>query len=108
MMNTPATTRPFNPISMPIDILRIPVNQYSGFRWIDQNTWETKVFPTYRKAIESGMWNISPNYIENQQKSINDWWQQPTQPIPQQTSADKYLQNMIDTTKQKIIPTQTT
>lgn len=54
MINTPATTRPFSPISMPIDILRTPVNQYSGFVGVDPASGEQRSFPTYQAAVEAG------------------------------------------------------
>lgn len=54
MINTPATTRPFSPISMPIDILRINPKQYSGFVGVDPVSGESRSFPTYQAAVEAG------------------------------------------------------
>ena len=108
-MNTPATTRPFSPVNMPIDILRINPRLYSGFKWTDVDG-NVITYPTYQSAVQAWASQVSPNYKEwIQQPNINQdgaasavanlsstpQSQQPIQP----SEVDKYIQKEIDNSK---------
>ena len=85
---------------MPIDILRTPVNQYSGFVGVDPASGEQRSFPTYQAAVEAGAWTIKPN-IHTQ---APDTQLTPTQDV-QPTQVDKYIQWQIDKSKNLSITT---
>ena len=103
MINTPATTRPFSPISMPIDILRINPKQYSGFVGVDPVSGESRSFPTYQAAVEAGAWTIKPNLHSQAPTTPTEATTQDVQP----TQVDKYIQWQIDKSKNlSVTPTK--
>jgi len=99
--NTPATTRPFTSVSMPIDILRINPKTYNGFVGIDAQGNQLN-FPTYQSAVQAGVKNIGPNLKQSINHQSTDQTPKSTKDqnlANNPTEVDKYIQTKIDESK---------